>query len=120
MSQPTSSPTFFYPFNEHMPRLTARRFLCAESLGALRFSGLFGGESGWSESIRASLGSSYDPKTGRVITNSQWQEIACWFSCWHMLDLLDRIPEFVPEFSVEQFSRGALTELLADSDSPFE
>ena len=120
MAQPTSCPTYFYPFNEHMPRLTVGRFLCDESLGTLRYSGLLGAQSRWSESISVSLGRSYNPKTGRVVTKSHWQEIACWFSCWHMLDLLHRIPEFISEFSVEQFSRGALTELLADSDSPFD
>jgi hypothetical protein len=119
MSQPTSCPTFFYPLNEHMPRVTVGRFVCAESIGALRLSGLLGVETGWSESIRASLGRSYDPKTGRLITNDAWHQIACWFSCWHMLDLLDRLPQLVPEFSVEQFSRGTLTTLFADSD-PFE
>src|ERR1700730_9964291 len=96
MTPPTACPTYLYPFNEHMPRLTEKRFLCAESLDALRFSGLLGTEAEWTESIRVSLGKSYDPKSDRVITTSSWQEIACWFSCWHTLDLLDRIPQFAP------------------------
>ncbi len=124
MAQPIPCPNFFYPLHEHMPRITAGRFFCHKwkntILGYLRVPILLGERLEWPERIRKYLGETYDPKTGQLRTNGPWHDICRWFTCVHMLDLVGQIPELVPWFSIEDFSRGVLTELLGNAVSPFE
>lgn len=122
MAQSISSPNFFYPLHEHMPRITAGRFSWKRDLviDYFRVPVLLYERPKWPEYIKKHLGATYDPKTGQLRTNDHWHDICRWFTCVHMLDLLGQLPEFVPEFKIEDFSRAVLTELLGDARSPLE